>query len=347
MRIRLVDVARAAGVSRGTASNVFNAPDMVRPELRERVLAAARELGYLGPDARGRLLRDGRFNTIGVMAPSDWGVGDALGNGVFRQFLQGVAEVCDHAGYSLLLVPDGTSSRGITAALADGFIFGRVEHMHQIEPARLRRSPFAVVDFDPGPGINAVRVDSRAGALASARHLLELGHRHFAIMSFRREAGPSRYHAPGQHRPAEAAGMPTDQEKYIGYGLALREAGIDIESVPMLQANPADPAAAAQLLDLAPQATAILSMSVMQGIGILAEAGRRGLLVPRDLSVVAYNDLPEAAAATPALTTVDGMGLEKGRIAARLVLEAGAPRQEVLQPRLLLRASTGPAPSRR
>src|SRR5271166_4056397 len=74
---RLVDVAKAAGVSRGTASNVFNNPELVRPKLRQRVEAAARELGYLGPDPKGRLLRAGKFNSIGVMPPSDWGVVDS------------------------------------------------------------------------------------------------------------------------------------------------------------------------------------------------------------------------------------------------------------------------------
>jgi DNA-binding LacI/PurR family transcriptional regulator len=345
--IRLIDVARLAGVSRSTASNVFNSPELVRPELRERVNAAAAELGYLGPDARGRLLRAGKFNTIGVMAPADWGVADAMGNPVFIQFLRGVAEACDQTGSSMLLVPNGTSSQGINGALADGFIFGRVEHLQQIEPARLRRSPFAVVDFDPGPETNAVWVDSRAGAYDAARHLLDLGHRRFAIMSFLREKAANRLYAPGQDRPPAAAGMPTDQEKYDGYADALRKSGIDIMNVPMLQANQDDPSAAARLLDSAPEATAILSMSVMQGLAIITEAQRRGLAVPRDLSVIAYNDIPEAATASPALTTVDGMGMEKGRIAARLVLETGKARQVVLKPRLLLRASTAPAPQPR
>ena len=69
--IRLVDVAEAAGVSRGTASNVFNNPELVRPKLRQKVQAAVRELGYLGPDPKGRLLRAGKFNAIGVMPPSE------------------------------------------------------------------------------------------------------------------------------------------------------------------------------------------------------------------------------------------------------------------------------------
>jgi len=100
------------------------------------------------------------------------------------------------------------------------------------------------------------------------------------------------------------------------------------------------------LLDIEPRATAILSMSVMQGIAVVNEARRRGLGVPQDLSVIGYNDIPEAERSNPPLTTVDGMGFQKGRAAARIVFEAGPPRHEVLHPQLIMRASTGRAPVR-
>ena len=180
---RLIDVANAAGVSRGTASNVFNNPAMVRAELRERVLAAARQLGYLGPDPKARLMRSGKVNVIGVMAPAQWGVTNSLRNPVYAQFLLGVAEACDEVGASLLVVPDDPANGGIRTSLVDGFIFGRVEHLDLLKLAKLRNLPFAVVDFDAGPDINAVRVDARSGAYDAAKHLLELGHRRFGILS--------------------------------------------------------------------------------------------------------------------------------------------------------------------
>jgi DNA-binding LacI/PurR family transcriptional regulator len=340
---RLIDIAKAAGVSRSTASNVFNSPELVRPKLRQRVEAAARDLGYLGPDPKGRLLRDGKFNAIAVLPPSEWSVADSLRNPVFDLFLLGVAEACDEVGANLLIVPDRTGNQGIRNALVDGFIFGRVEHLNEIEPARLRRLPFAVVDFDPGPGISSVSVDARAGSYAAAKHLIDLGHRRFGILSFLRSRSPARVYPAGEPRGPEAAGMPTDQEKYRGYRDAFAEAGIDINDVPMVQADPWDRDAARMLLDVAPEATAILSMAVMQGISVLEEARHRGLSVPRDLSVVGYNDIPDAARSDPPLTTVDGMGLEKGRAAARIVFGGGPPRHEILAPQLILRASTGPA----
>lgn len=337
---RLLDVARLAGVSRSTASNVFNNPGIVRPALREKVEAAARDLGYLGPDPKARALRSGKFNAIGVMPPSEWGLLDSLRNPVFDLFLHGVAEACDEAGASLVIVPDVTGTNGIKDTLVDGFIFGRVEHLNQVEPARLRRIPFAVVDFDPGPAISSVRVDSRAGCYAAAKHLVDLGHRRFGIMSFLRRSGPAIVHAPGQSRSGDAAGMPTDQEKLRGYSDALSEVGVAIDSIPMVQADPWDPRAAGLLLDAAPDATAILSMSVMQGIAVIEEARRRGLRVPRDLSVIGYNDIADARHCDPPLTTVDGMGVQKGLAAARIILKGGGVRHEIIKPQLIIRAST-------
>jgi DNA-binding LacI/PurR family transcriptional regulator len=186
--------------------------------------------------------------------------------------------------------------------------------------------------------------ESRGCYYAAAKHLIEHGHRCFGIVSFLRSSGSARVHPPGQRRTPQALGTPTDQEKFHGYADALCDAGLDINDVPMVQADPWDRDAARMMLDAAPNATAILSMSAMQAIAVINEARRRGLSVPRDLSVVGYNDIPDAERSDPPLTTVDGLGVQKGRIAARIVFEGGPPRHEILKPRLIMRASTGPAP---
>jgi LacI family transcriptional regulator len=94
------------------------------------------------------------------------------------------------------------------------------------------------------------------------------------------------------------------------------------------------------LLDMAPQATAILSMSVMQAIQVVNEAKRRGRHIPRDLSVVGFNDTVEAALCQPPVTTVDTRTTEKGRLAAKLVLAGESGRQIILAPTLVIRSST-------
>lgn len=342
--LKLVDVARAAGVSRSTASNVFTRPERVRPEVRQRVEEVARKLGYAGPDPKGRLLRAGKFNAIGVIPSAEIGIADALKAPFFRMFLEGVADVCDEFSTSLVLIPGADAKgQGIRQALVDGFILALPEELALIEPARLRQLPFVVLDAEVGPEINSVRIDARAGCRAAAQHLLDLGHRRFAIMSFMRHVGRAILYPPAANRPPEIAGRELDQEKLAGYADALRGAGIPIDSVPVVQALPWDEEAAAMLLDAAPNATAVLSMSDLQAISVMAEARRRGMAVPKDLSVVGFNDIPQARDADPPLTTVDGMGIAKGRAAARMVIGGGPPRHELLPAELIIRASTAAA----
>lgn len=344
--VTLLDVARAAGVSRSTASNVFAHPSRVNPKLRQKIEETAQRLGYLGPDPRGRFLRQGQVNAIGIVPPGAWGVADSLRNPVYHQFLSGVAESCDLKGFSLVIIPDRLGNGGIGSALVDGLIFGRIEHIAETKPAQLRRLPFVVMDVDAGPAISSVSVDAHAGGYEAARHLIDLGHRHFAIMSFHRSQREAILHAPGIERSAESSGMETDQEKYRGFADGLRESGIEIRNVPMVQAGPWDARAAGLLLDASPHATAVFSMSIMQGIAVLKEAQRRGLHVPRDLSVVGFNDILEAALCDPPLTTVDSCTAEKGRIAAEIVLTGMQGERRVLKPQLIIRRSTGMAPSR-
>lgn len=341
----LMDVARAAGVSRSTVSNVFNNPDRVRAEVRERVEAAARQIGFGGPDPKGRLLQAGKFNAIGVITVGATGL-HSMFTGYFPEFLHGVAQICDERGTSLTLISGVSDDKtwGIRNALVDGFILSTLHEADLRDAMQRRNLPFVVIDIDAGPGANSVRADARTGCREAARHLLALGHRRFAVMSFLRDLGPAIYYPPAHDRSPAIAGMPLDQEKLRGYADGLAEAGIAIDSVPVVQTNPWDQDAAALLLDRAPDATAILSMSDMQAIRIMSEAARRGREVPRDLSVIGYNDIPEAATASPPLTTIDAQGFEKGRVAARMIFEGAPPRHEVLSARLVIRSSTGPLP---
>ena len=89
--VRLSDVARAAGISLGTASNAFNRPALVRQELRDLVHETARELGYSGPDPIGRLLMGAKAHAIGVLPPGDIPVSHAIGSPYFRDFMRGIS----------------------------------------------------------------------------------------------------------------------------------------------------------------------------------------------------------------------------------------------------------------
>ena len=225
----LMDVARAAGVSRSTVSYVFNNPERVGRSMRLRVEAAARQLGFAGPDPKGRLLRAGKVNAIGVIAAGAYNMASMF-TGYFPSFLAGVAEICDERGASLTLVSGLVDDKtfGIRNALVDGFILSRPHDAELIESLELRKLPFVVIDVDGGSDVSSVNIDARSGCRAAGQHLIDLGHRRFAIMSFLRDLGPAVVHAPKRGRRLEVAGMPLDQQKYLGYADALAGAGVNI-----------------------------------------------------------------------------------------------------------------------
>jgi DNA-binding LacI/PurR family transcriptional regulator len=154
--------------------------------------------------------------------------------------------------------------------------------------------------------------------------------------------------SPILHAGAEAhhqlmAGYPPDHERLSGCAEVLAGVGISINDVPIVEINSNEGVAegAALLLDSAPDATAVLALAGdPQAIGVLDEARRRNINVPRDLSVVGFDDTPEAARADPPLTTIVQPTVEKGRVAARILFEAGPPRQVVLPVQLIVRSST-------
>lgn len=348
---RLIDVARAAGVSRSTVGNVFSRPDLVRTEMRTRVEEAARRLGYAGPDPKGRLLRAGRTNAIGVV------VADRLGyyfdDPQMRLFMQGASAVCDEHRASMSLISGFTAEAGVLGvkrALVDGLILHCLDETAQlVELARNRSLPFVVIDFDVGPATSSIRIDDRGGARMAIEHLARLGHRRFAILSLiiREEYrnDPAHY-GPIDRDWRDSAHFAVTRERLLGYADGLAAAGIDIDAVPIIQSpfkeEEGGRLGAAMLLDAAPDATAIVAMSVTLAIAVLNEAGRRRIDVPGDLSVVGFDDVPEAAASDPPLTTVSQPSVEKGRLAAEMLFKGGPPRNVVLPVKLVVRGSTAP-----
>lgn len=347
--LRLVDVAKAAGVSRSTASNVFTRPERVRPELRERVEAAARKLGYAGPDPKGRLLRAGNFNAIGVLPSGAYGIGTMLTDPYEMAFLAGVAEICEQEGAGLSLVSGTDDERtwSIRNALVDGFILNRIEDAQLLEPAKRRRLPYVVMDSDGDAHTNSVRIADRDGGRQAGEHLLALGHRKFATMTVIRQLQPSViFRAGGEPgRDRLILGFPHDRDRLLGFGDALAKAGISIDDVPIVEgrANAQHPTEAAEmLLDRVPEATAVFAISDLFALALMEEARKRGLVVPRDLSVFGFDDVPAAARADPPLTTVVQPIVEKGRAAARLLFEGGPPRHIILPVSVVVRGSTAP-----
>ncbi|RUU09494.1 LacI family transcriptional regulator, partial [Mesorhizobium sp. M6A.T.Ca.TU.002.02.2.1] len=184
--IRLADIAKAAGVSHGTASNVFSRPEIVREEVRERVKAAAEAMGYAGPDPKGRLLRAGKVNAIGVATtePLSYFFDDPFA----RTMMAGISEACDATGAGIALVSAGNEEKlawNIQSALVDGFILFCIEGGPRlVELTRERKLPFVALELgSEDDTVSAIGVDNVAGARLAAQHLAELGHRRFAVLA--------------------------------------------------------------------------------------------------------------------------------------------------------------------
>jgi DNA-binding LacI/PurR family transcriptional regulator len=346
--VTLSDVAAAARVSKATASNVFSRPERVRPVLRERVEAAARALGYVGPDPRGRMLSSGRVNAIGVVPPAAFGISLFFKDPYTIEFLAGVSEVCEAQGVGLSLVSgrEDQQAWGITSALVDGFILSSSEQIAFIAPAKRAHLPVVVMNDDAGPDVSSVTITGADGARQITEHLIALGHRRFAVAIPLREFRAPIVHPPGRDRVLVAPIAVPD--RLAGIEAALRASGLSLDAMPIVETctTPEETAAfgsgAAMLFEAAPDATAVIALNDKVALAVLRHARLQGLSVPKDLSVVGFDDVAEAAHADPPLTTVAQPTFEIGRTAARLLLAGGAPRHVVLPVKLVVRGSTAP-----
>jgi DNA-binding LacI/PurR family transcriptional regulator len=358
-RVTLATLARALGVSKMTVSNAYNRPDQLSPALRERVLETARLMGYPGPNPVASTLRRGRSGTLGLAF--DDALSYAFTDPAAILFMQGIAHECEQAGVGLLLVPGSPRRSGaldvIRHALVDSFaVFCDYEGDERIEVLRERGLRFVLIDSPRLADVPSVNIDDRGGARQAARHLIDLGHRHFGVVSFC--LAPDSQAGPLASDWEQHAGYFVTRERLSGYRQAIEAAGLAWGGVTVYQQAGVDVAESAapgddgyrlatRLLDQASRPTAILAMSDELARGVLRASAERGIRVPEQLSVVGFDDTPEAGSDQPPLTTVHQPHGDKGATAARLLL---APTFDVharveLPTRLVVRASTGPAPS--
>jgi DNA-binding LacI/PurR family transcriptional regulator len=332
----LADVAARVGVSRTTVSNAYNRPNQLSPALREKVLAAAAELGYTGPNPMASGLRRGTTNTIGLVFDSP--LTYAFTDPAAVLFLSGVAAGCEDRGSALALVPRlaGGEAELVRSALVDGYVFFCTHEADpRLEAAQARGLPIVLVDYDPRDGAATVGIDDREGARRVAQHLVDLGHRRFGIVVPYKEPDPE-----GERRRYHVR-----DDRIAGWRDALVSAGVDWDAVPVETAEHSRPdtgtRAAAALLDRRDRPTAIIALSDVLAFRALDAAAERGIDVPDELSVVGFDDVPDAAAAR--LTTIRQPHAEKGAAAVRLLAEGAPPENLTLPIGLVVRASTAPA----
>lgn len=347
-RTTLLTLAQALGVSRTTVSNAYSRPEKLSPQLRERILATARELGYEGPSALAASLRTGRTETVGVLFTDD--LAYAFTDPVSGLFLAGVAGVVERAGYALTVVssPRGSRHSAVATAMLDGLIVYSVDDDSPgLAAGQVRGLPTVSVDQRPRPGVPTVNVTDRAGAAAAVAHLAGLGHTRVAAVAV--AAGPAGCELVAADATSHNHVV---RERLAGWRSGCAAAGLAPPVTVSCPVNLHEHGRHAARLLLAgnPRVTAIVCLSDELALGVLAELTARAVRVPADVSVIGYDDSPLAALAAPPLTTVRQPARAKGAAAARLLFDrlGGAPPADpvVLATELVVRDSTGPTANR-
>ncbi len=316
-RVTLQSVADHVGVSRMTVSNAFSRPDQLSTALRERILAAAAELGYAGPDPTARGLATGATGTVGVLWTGR--LRDALTDEISARFLGAVADELAPRGVSITLLSPDTSREVIAArdvAMDGAIVYSAHPDSPALEWLHRRGMPLVYVDTDAPVGVPVVDVDDRGGARLAAEHVLALGHRRIGLLT----TGISSTVALVEEDDAvsASASLRAARERLAGWSAALHEAGasVTIAAAPNIYED-ARPSADL-LLDAG--VTAVLCASDVLARDVVEAARARGLVVPNDLSVVGFDDHPVATRMHPGLTTVRQEVTVKGRAAANGLL---------------------------
>ena len=348
-RVTLARIAGELGVSAMTVSNAYNHPDRLSGALRERILETAGRLGYGGPDPVGRSLRRQRTDVVGVLYSSP--LSYAFDDPAAVSFLSGLSSVTEEADLGLLLVSAAgeRDTRAATQAAVDGFvIYSMSDEEPLLEAALERRLSAVVVDQPHEEGVPFVGVDDEGAARTAAKHLLDLGHKRFAIVSF--GLLPDGREGIADLDRQERATLHVSRMRLWGYRAALEEAGLPWSEVLVYEcpgsARALGRRAAEALFRAEQKPTAILALSDQLALGAIEWMAEHRISVPEDVSVVGFDDVPAAASANPPLTTVHQDHAEKGILAGRMLVsrlrEEDPPSTGRLATRLVVRGSTSP-----
>jgi DNA-binding LacI/PurR family transcriptional regulator len=328
-RKRLEDVAKSAGVSKSIASRVLNADPglLVRPETRARVVEAAERLNYR-PHAAARGLKRAETGALGFLVPP-------LTNPVYLRIIRGAFRRALERDFVVLLVEDvdpiqaeEISSRLVQTGRIDGLVVASAQPGHPlVDTLRRRRIPHVFVNRGVPRSRRNVVIDEARASTAALDHLVDLGHDRIGHVAGPQELDTARRRTAGFVKSAGARGL-----------------AVEVEEADFGEAGGAE--AARRLLERAPHLTALYTSTLSQAVGVYHAAWELGLEVPRDLSLVGYDDMPLAEYLRPPLTTVRTPLGELGAAAVDALVDqllGGDPRNVVVDagPEVVVRASTG------
>jgi DNA-binding LacI/PurR family transcriptional regulator len=339
-QITIADVARQAGVSTATVSRVLAGLGGARPATRARIEGIARDLGYR-PSAVARSLKMRTTRTLGLVVTS-------IENPYFPQLVRAVEDAAHREGYALLLcnAEDVDRKAFYLDLLVDRRVDGVViaaSGLGEVDRARLRaaRLPIVLVNtVARGLHLPSVVSDNRAGGRLAGDHLISLCHRSIGVLT----AGPQNADAP---------------LRLAGVRDAARRAGLDPQRLPVTIGEPGvagGEAAMAEMLERSPGVTAIVAYNDLVAIGAMRALRARGRRVPRDVSIVGFDDVDLATYLDPPLTTIAQSTADLGRIAVGRLVDLlrdgsgagassanGGPARSIVVPvTLRIRGSSGP-----
>ena len=334
-KITIKDIARALNVNAGTISRALTGKPGVSPDLRKKIAQKAVQMNYR-PNGHARGLVTQRTETLGLLFRV--GTSELLSNAFYAEVLAGIEEESREHNYSMMFASTGGIEiesmsqfpKFIYEHRVDGvLVVGAIE---AVEIGLLKKDnyPCVLIDYSlPNENIDCVITNNRRGGKIAAEHLLQLGHRHIAFVG----------------------GGPLDEgnfwERLEGYKEALKEAGIPFKK-EYVQGGAIETGyeSALQILDRAPQVTAIVGCNDANALGAMNAVRSRHMHVPADFSIVGFDDIRAAQTSWPALTTMRVDKRAMGKMAAQRLIrkltekEGSAPFQLVFSPELVARGTT-------
>ncbi|HCC6691079.1 LacI family DNA-binding transcriptional regulator [Pseudomonas aeruginosa] len=327
------DVAAMAGVSFTTVSHVVNRTRPVSDAVRQKVEDAIAQLHYV-PSAVARSLKVRTTSIIGLLVPNST-------NPYFAELSRGIEDCCERNGYCVILCNSDDNPqkqanylRVLQEKRIDGLVLASAGGDGALAKGLANmRTPTVIVDREvEGVEADRVQIDHEMGAYLATRHLLELGHRDIACIG-----GP--------------LSTKVSTLRVEGYRRAMAKAGLEVRPQWLLESEFSSPGGYHAALGLlggeGERPTAIVAGNDMIGIGVLRAAAELNIRVPHELSVIGFDDIELSRFVFPALTTVGQSIRLLGEIAAQLLLQRIAEREEPMQrrvvaPALVLRESTAP-----
>jgi len=336
--VTLADVARASGVSAATVSRVLSGYEFVSESTRNSVMEAVTRLGFVA-NMQARSLAGGRSRIIALVVPN-------LDNSYVGTIMQGIDQELVRANYDLMLYTshwrrdhESFYVNIIASGLPEGLLLvAPLVPANYLDALRERHIPYVLIDqADATKGSCVVDAANWQGAYEATRYLCQLGHTRIAFIT-------------------GALNIPSAVDRLAGYKAALVDSGIPISDELITEGDYQQQTgyqnAKRLLLGVVPPPSAIFASNDLSAFGAMDAARECGLRIPEDISILGFDDIPQASIVYPKLTTVRQPLEQMGQVAVRMLLEHMAdrtrpPQQITLETQLVIRDSCGPYKQKR